>query len=79
MITFNCREGLIPQSMLVAECTTGGYWSPNPLNHHCGNESAGTLCTVNDQLLSEYALSQQLTVEILHLQPMASLTATPVP
>ena len=34
-VFFNCRPGLLPNTPLVANCTRGGHWDPNPSELIC--------------------------------------------
>lgn len=35
IVTFQCDEGFIPSTLLLATCKLGAVWEPDPENHKC--------------------------------------------
>ena len=49
LLTYRCRDGLVPDDLLTAVCNKGTNWLPDLTNHTCAAPSAGnqqiyTLC-----------------------------------
>ena len=47
MLTFQCKDGLLPDDVFTARCYRNRSWIPNPLNHIC----ATSLASKSDQFV----------------------------
>ena len=41
LLTFQCKDGLLPEDVFTARCYQNGSWIPNPSGHTCATSSAG--------------------------------------
>ena len=41
LLTFQCKDGLLPDDVFTARCYRNGSWIPNPSGHVCATSSAG--------------------------------------
>ena len=59
LLTFQCKDGLLPEGVFTSRCYRNGSWILNPSNHICGNSTSGTMIKVN-WLISSISIYQWL-------------------
>ena len=41
LLTFQCKDGLLPEDMFTSRCYRNRTWIPDPSGHACATSSAG--------------------------------------
>ena len=43
LLTFQCKDGLLPDDVFTSRCYRNLSWIPNPSSHACATTSAGVI------------------------------------